>query len=87
MALFYYVCKKCEVVTRRILDRPAGQVCPKCGKGMRRLPKPVTTKTNEVLDNGVMVNRVERLVDAEAIYKERSRRDAEENAPKVYVKL
>jgi hypothetical protein len=54
---------------------------------MKRNPKPVTTATKETLDNGIMVKRVERLVDAEEIYRERSRKHSEENKQSVGVSI
>jgi DNA-directed RNA polymerase subunit RPC12/RpoP len=86
MAVFWYKCK-CGASLRKLLEKAVPQVCSSCGKKMARSPRPVTTKTNEVLDNGLMVNRVERLVNAEEIYKERSRRDSEEHATEIPVVL
>jgi hypothetical protein len=45
-----------------------------CGLVSKRAPQPPTTATKETIDNGLMSKRVERYVDAEDLYKERSKK-------------
>ena len=79
MALFTYFCKACKKEWRKILAKDTKQRCPNCGKNGSRQPKSVTTSSKEIVDTGIMPKRVEMLVGAQEISKERSRMDAEEN--------
>ena len=45
-----------------------------CGKRLKRTPTP-STLVRESLDNGAMTHRVERLKDAEELYKDRAAKD------------
>lgn len=68
--LLYYHCNICNKDLKRILDQPEPQIC--CETEMERSPKPMTSRVTEVLDNGIMAHQIERLVDADNIFKERS---------------
>jgi len=80
MPIYHFQCVKCQKSSRRLLPQEIPVLCKLCGELLLRDPKPLTTSTKEVLDNGLMVRSIERLVDAEEIVKERSRQDAIENA-------
>lgn len=80
MGVYHYKCNKCQTSIRKILAKAEIVYCETCKSKLKRDPKPLTTKQNEVLDNGIQTKAVERMVDAEEIYKERSRMDSEANA-------
>jgi len=42
---------------------------------MKRTPRPPSTIVKEMLDNGAMTKRVERLKDAEELYRQRAKND------------
>lgn len=73
MPLYYFKCSHCGKTSRRILkpEEVAGQTCT-CGAFTTRDPQPPTTRVVETLDNGVMTRPVERLADAERLFKERN---------------
>jgi hypothetical protein len=57
------------------------QICAACAGAGRatilvRTPKPPTSQVTEVLDNGAMPKRLERLADAERLYRERAEADS-----------
>lgn len=74
MPLYHFRCEACLTVKRRILtpeqSKNASETCPECGAGMVRDVKPPTARVVEVLDNGAMSRRVERLADAERLFRE-----------------
>jgi transcription elongation factor Elf1 len=76
MPLYNFSCPVCGKATRRILvpeDLDYTEVrCAKCDTIMEYSPKPPTTRITETLDNGAMVKKVERLSDAEEIYRDRA---------------
>lgn len=82
MPLYYYYCSECSLEKKRIVDVPVEQPCPKCNKNMARSPRPPTSQVMEVVDNGLMSKRVERLNDIESILKERSDKHSRETRPK-----
>lgn len=78
MPLFYFKCSKPDCGTERsIIGPPAAAkkvvVCKLCGSNMTRAPRPPSSKAVEVLDNGLMSRKVERIADADRIFKERSK--------------
>ncbi len=76
MPLYYFECKKCNRQLRKILPGRVGKGlphCPECGVNMERLHKPPTTQVLETLDNSLMPKKVERLANAEQLYKDRSK--------------
>jgi hypothetical protein len=78
MPLYYFGCpdSSCAVTTRRLLPpkevRLAEETCPKCGKLMLRQANAPTARVTEVIDNGIMTRRLERLADAERLFTERN---------------
>ena len=70
MALYCYVCE-CGEKLSRILKKDEEQLCKACGKKMARNPSPPHSQVVESLDNGNMPRKVERLADAERLYKDR----------------
>jgi hypothetical protein len=70
MPIYFYECKACSFVTRRLLSKELPYIDCNCGATAQRCPKPPTVRITETLDNGVMVKRVERLADAEQIHDE-----------------
>jgi hypothetical protein len=83
MPLYYYVCSKCYQPQRKIQtpeEATKVQVCGKpvpgktdaCKYTLRRDPRPPSSRVTEVLDNGAMNKRLERLADAERLFSERN---------------
>jgi len=72
MAVYHYVCPKCELFVKTFKK---GLKCNKCGTEMVRNSTGSRYDVKEVLDNGIMARRVERLKDIEEIMKDRSRTD------------
>lgn len=76
MPLYYFKCSGCKSEFRKILEPLQAKYheifCP-CGGKVTRLPKAPTTKVVETLDNGLMPKKLERLSEAERIFKERSK--------------
>ena len=75
MALYRWRCAPCDMFEETI--GPGASKAPTCGCGrrMRRSQTPPSSQTKEVLDNGVMTRRLERLADAEQLYKDRANND------------
>jgi putative FmdB family regulatory protein len=74
MPLFNYRCSSCGLtksVIRRFKAKKNPPSCS-CGTVMTRAPKPPSSRVVETIDNGVMPKRVEKLVDAERLFKERA---------------
>lgn len=73
MPLYCYQCSTCKKTARRICSPDESKTAPICcEKPMKRTPKPITSRCVEVLDNGVMPKKLERLVDAERLFRERA---------------
>lgn len=82
MPLYYYRCCKCGQSQRKIQAPEEAvklQECSRdipgkgpCGYVLQREPRPPSTQVMETLDNGVMTKRLERLADAERLFKERN---------------
>ncbi len=89
MPRYFYVCTAstggCGFKKTRILRVPLSQLseaeidkvlhCEKCGRRYHSDSKPPTTQVKEILDNGIMSHRIERLKDVEQLSKERARND------------
>lgn len=80
--MFRFQCSACAEYLMRLTDAKGarafeGAACTKqgCSGTYARAPKPPSTLVTESLDNGIMARRVERIADAERIYKERARND------------
>lgn len=73
MPLFNYACSNCNFIKRSLKSDPP--TCPACNIHMVRKLEGPTTKILETLDNGIMTKKVERLSDAERIFKERHEAD------------
>lgn len=75
MPIFHFQCPGCGFRLRKILGYiDENQViCPGCGQGANRVPSAPSTTVKEVLDNGLMIRPVERIADAERIFRERSK--------------
>lgn len=76
MPLFHFYCDECSQEIKRILSveelvNPVA--CPICQGPTYRKARGPTSQVTEILDNGLMGRKVERLKDAERLYKERSK--------------
>jgi hypothetical protein len=79
MPLYNFKCIDCGATKRKLLEseeraQVACIICD-CGSFMERNAQAPSARVTEVLDNGMMVRKVERLQDAERIYKDRSHGD------------
>jgi hypothetical protein len=80
MPLYYFQCSGCQKSLKRLMTpeqykalEPADSVpCKECGSQAHRTPSAATSQVNEVIDNGFMTRRLERIADAQRIYAERS---------------
>lgn len=77
MPLYYFRCKACGAPARRIIEpeKVKDVRCPKCGGEVERTPKPPTAMLKEVVDNGLMVKRLENFTDGQELTKARSKLD------------
>lgn len=77
MPLYHFACEACQLAVRRIMAAAdVGQArCPACSGPLRRDARGPTVKVTETLDNGFMVRKLERLADAERLFKERAATD------------
>ncbi len=83
MPLYYFKCNACNSQAKvfcKLEKLKEEHVCKTCGSVLVRNPQAPTTNIMETLDNGVMARAVERIADAEEIYKERAKRDTLERA-------
>ena len=72
MPLYYYQCSLCNKESRRLCTPDESKVPPICcKKAMVRSPRPPSQRATEILDNGIMTKRLERLVDAERLFHDR----------------
>ena len=73
MPIYGYKCPGCGAETRRLMSAKealaAVLVCS-CGVEFQRHVKAPSSQTMEVIDNGARVRRLERLSDAQDIYRE-----------------
>jgi len=73
MPLYHYACAACGKIMRRICTPEESQKLPVCcNNNMTRTPKPATLRVVEVLDNGAMSKKLERLSEAERLFHERA---------------
>lgn len=77
MPLFNFKCNSCGKEIRKILkskevEQFIGTKCPDCTGSFERAPTGPTTQVMERLDNGVSPRAVERLSEAERLFKERA---------------
>lgn len=75
MPVFNYRCVSCGYKFGKMAATRNPPPCPKCGGDCRSDPTGPTAQVNEILDNGLMPRRLERLRDAERLYKERAQND------------
>ena len=76
MPLFYFTCSKCFRETRKILNASEAdkeRYCPHCGYAMYRTPTGPSSQAKEILDNGLMPRAVERIANAEELFRERAK--------------
>lgn len=76
MPLYNFSCGQCGATIKKLMPvdrfRSTGILpCP-CGGEARHRPGAATSQTMEVLDNGIAPRRVERLSEAERIFRERA---------------
>jgi len=72
MAWFRYQCRLCHKIKRVSLQARVKEMpCDTCGGTMRSLVEVGSARTVEVLDNGIMARKVERLHNVEEIMAER----------------
>ena len=72
MPLYYFKCLECNLPEKRLLsvaESKQDRHC-KCGGKLKRTPKPPSSQATEILDNGIMTKKIERLVDAERLNRE-----------------
>jgi ribosomal protein S27E len=75
MALFNFVCPKCGTKKRRICSPEEAKQpisCKQCSTTLERDPTGPTQQVKERIDNTLMPRAVERLSEAERLYKERA---------------
>lgn len=74
MPLFFFKCNSCGREVRKIIPAEADfkdRTCS-CSGTLERDARGVTSRTVETLDNGAMTRSLERLTDAERLFKERN---------------
>jgi DNA-directed RNA polymerase subunit RPC12/RpoP len=76
MALYNFKCLNCQKAIRKLMSveeyRKAAVNCDSCGEPAARDLRGPTSRTMEVLDNGLMPRPVERLAETERIMTERA---------------
>lgn len=82
--MYRYDCPTCGEIKRLLTVKASKkpQVCKECGSDLTRAAKGASSKIVETLDNGIMARKVERLADAERIFKERSENHHKLREPK-----
>lgn len=79
MPLFNFKCD-CGTKVRKLLAKtPLEFLCPACLNPMMRDSFAPTSRSTEVLDNGAMTRPLERLDNAEEIFRDRAHIDPREN--------
>lgn len=73
MGWFRYACPEHGEFRLSLAERKKRMPCPQCSKESRSILGAGTARIMEVLDNGAMARRVERLHNVEEIMEERSR--------------
>lgn len=79
MPLYAFHCTPCGLDVSRLFEQdpakgPVVVLCPSCRNPVQRKARGPSTRIVEVLDNGVMTKRLERLSDAERLYWERNKK-------------
>lgn len=76
MPLYNFNCNLCGKNKQRICNAKESKeiISCDCGGQFMRNPLPPTTRITETLDNGIMPRKVERLSEAERLFKERSQK-------------
>ena len=78
MPVFHYFCSQCQTETKKFFAKGVDSLeCPFCGSEMEREMNGPSARVVEKLDNGVMSRSVERLADAERLYKDRAAKHRE----------
>lgn len=72
-------CDKCQKTLRKILPKFEGLKCSCGGDLLRTSADQVSTVVKEILDNGVMVRKVERIHNVDELMKERSKQPKEDD--------
>lgn len=78
MPVFDFLCENCQKELRVLRKAmPESVPCDTCKAAMKRKAAGggASARIVEVLDNGLMTRRVERLADAERLFKERVEQD------------
>lgn len=73
MGFFWFQCESCS--KRRLQPNKKADPCSGCGGKTVWTPKTPSSHVVEALDNGAMPRRLERLSEAERLYKERAEGD------------
>lgn len=75
MPAYFFRCGTCGTPTQLLLTPARAREEQKCAcEGVLvREPRPPTSRTVEVLDNGTQSKKLERLADAERIYREHAK--------------
>lgn len=79
MGFYWFQCEACA--KRRLLPSKEAGPCADCGGKMARAPKTPSSHVVEALDNGAMSRRLERLSNAEELYRDRAKQDPQKNKP------
>jgi hypothetical protein len=93
MPLFYFGCpnSECQEQFFKMTDiatARGGYKCPKCDTVSPRTPKAPSSRVVEVVDNGMMAKRLERLPEAGRVFKEREKtNDIKRKAETGYYRL
>jgi len=74
MGWFSYKCEKCGEFKVSLKKRDKYVTCPDCGDTCHPILKGGTVRVVELLDNGAMSRRVERLHNIEEIMEEREKK-------------
>jgi len=77
MPQYKFICPKCNFKKSKLNKDSLS--CPKCNETMERNPSGASSQAVERLDNGLMPKAVERIADAERLYKERANKDPANN--------
>jgi hypothetical protein len=75
MPLYDMRCPSCKKTCKKLTAKLPKIICAPCNVAMVRDFNAPGCQVNEVLDNGHMPRKIERLRDAEALYRDRSKRD------------
>lgn len=80
MPAFNFICYACNNKRRMLrATGPSVAICVGCGLDMVRDTVAPTSRSTEVLDSGAMTRPLERLDNAEEIFRDRAHTDPREN--------